>query len=307
MKIVLITGVTGLVGSELANRLLKDGYEVRGLSRSPQRIPAPIKGFFWDPEKGEMDPASLEGATSLIHLAGENIADGRWTETRKRQIIDSRTRSCELLAREASREKGRSGSVLESAILASAIGYYGNRGDEMLGEDAQPGEGFLAETTLEWEKAGDFSGLREVRLRIGVVLSRRGGALNEMERPLKLFAGAVPGSGRQYLSWIHHTDLARMIQFSLEESSVNGIYNAVAPDPRTMDSFMKALGRALGRPVYLPNVPGFALKLMLGEMSEMVLGGARISSEKMEKEGFKFEFGTLEDALHELYEEKKSA
>ena len=305
MKCAVITGVSGLVGKELSEILLADGYEGRGLSRSPKRLPSPIKGFYWDPDKDELDEACLDGASTLIHLAGENIADGRWTEKRKREIIDSRTRSCNLLA--DALQRTNPGKRPQSVILASAIGYYGDRGDELLNEESAPGQGFLSETTLEWEKAGSFpESVREVRLRIGVVLSPEGGALPEMERPLKLFAGAVPGSGKQYLSWIHHTDLARLIQFAMENDSVKGLYNAVAPDPRTMDSFMKSLGKAIGRPVYLPNVPGFALKLMLGEMSEMILGGSRVSSAKIEKAGFRFHFGNLEQALEDLYKRKAS-
>ena len=308
MKIAVISGVSGLVGSEVAESLIKSGYQVRGLSRSPGRLPSSIQGYHWDPDNGELDESCLEDASTLIHLAGENIADGRWTEKRKREIIESRTRSCNLLADGIKNLASRGQSTPESVILASAIGYYGNRGDEMLSEDSPPGEGFLSETTIEWEKAGTFPAtVREVRLRIGVVLSREGGALREMERPLKLFAGAVPGSGKQYLSWIHFKDLARMIQFSVETDSVKGIYNAVSPDPRTMDSFMKSLGKAVGRPVYLPNVPGFALKPMLGELSEMILGGARISSDKIQKAGFQFEFSDLDSALENLYAGKKAA
>ncbi|MCB1169011.1 MAG: TIGR01777 family oxidoreductase [Leptospiraceae bacterium] len=302
MKAILITGASGLVGSELSEGLLKKGIEVRGLSRNPKRLPPGIKGFYWDPESGEMDHSALKGISSLVHLAGENIAEGRWTEKRKKEIIESRTRSCDVLASALSQQAAEGESLPESIILASAIGYYGSRGDELLDEASEPGEGFLAETTLAWEEAGQFpEKMRQVRLRIGVVLSRKGGALNEMERPLKLFAGAVPGSGRQYLSWIHHSDLVSIIQFAIENSSVEGVYNAVAPDPRTMDSFMRALGKEVGRPVYLPNVPGFVLKMMLGEMSEMVLGGARISSARIEEAGFHFKFGNLENALKALY------
>ncbi|MCB1138244.1 MAG: TIGR01777 family oxidoreductase [Leptospiraceae bacterium] len=303
MKAILITGASGLVGSELSKDLLKKGYEVRGLSRNPERLEGGIKGFYWDPESGEMDHSALKGISSLVHLAGENIAEGRWTEKRKREIIESRTRSCDVLASALSQLAAEGEALPESLILASAIGYYGSRGDELLDEESSPGDGFLAETTLAWEQAGQFpQSVRQVRLRIGVVLSRQGGALNEMERPLKLFAGAVPGSGKQYLSWIHHSDLVSIILFSIENSSVKGIYNAVSPDPRTMDSFMRALGREVGRPVYLPNVPGFVLKMMLGEMSEMVLGGARISSARMEKAGFRFQHGNLENALSDLYQ-----
>ncbi|MEQ8350265.1 MAG: TIGR01777 family oxidoreductase [Leptospiraceae bacterium] len=308
MKIAVITGVSGLVGGELSRMLQASGYEVRGLSRSPEKLKSPIRGFHWDPDQSVMDESALEGATTVIHLAGESIADGRWTEKRKREIIDSRTRSCNLLANALRRQETSGNSVPRSVVLASAIGYYGNRGDELLHEDSDPGVGFLSETTLEWEKAGEFSSaLREVRLRIGVVLSRKGGALREMEKPLKLFAGAVPGSGDQYLSWIHYKDLASMIQFAAENESIRGIYNAVSPDPRTMQSFMKSLGKSVGRPVYLPNVPGFALKLMLGEMSEMILGGARISSEKIQKSGFEFEYPDLDLALKNLYAEKNQS
>ncbi|MBI39492.1 MAG: TIGR01777 family protein [Leptospiraceae bacterium] len=308
MKIAVVTGVSGLVGSALAKLLIESGYQVRGLSRNAKKLPSSIQGFHWDPDNGELDASCLEGATTLIHLAGENIADGRWTEKRKNEIIDSRTRSCTLLANAVKDLKQRGVSTVESAILASAIGYYGNRGDEWLSEDSPPGEGFLSETTLEWERAGDFpDGVREVRLRIGVVLSREGGALAEMEKPLKLFAGAVPGSGKQYLSWIHFLDLARLIHFCAEKDNVEGIYNAVSPDPRTMDSFMKALGKAVRRPVYLPNVPGFALKLMLGEMSEMILGGSRVSSQKIQDRGFQFKYSDLDLALENLYAKKEVA
>ncbi|MCB1165338.1 MAG: TIGR01777 family oxidoreductase [Leptospiraceae bacterium] len=299
MKSALITGASGLLGQEVAALLQSQGWEVRGLSRRPRSADG-IHWYEWNPSRSVLDETSLEDLDVLIHLAGEGIADGRWTEGRKREIIQSRVQSCDLLAASVRRKRAE-GKAPGAIVLASAIGYYGSRGDEWLVEDSKPGTGFLSETTLEWEKAGDFpDDIRQVRLRIGIVLSRNGGALPQMERPLRFFAGAVPGSGNQYLSWIHQRDMARIIQFAAE-TQLRGTFNATAPEPESMDSFMRKLGSAIGRPVYLPNVPSFALRLMMGEMSEMVLGGARVSSEKIQREGFQFEFPNLEKALGDLY------
>jgi len=299
MANIIITGGTGLVGGEITKILLKKGHRVRHLSRRAANS-AEIVTFKWDIENEYIDEAVFAGVDYIIHLAGAGIADKRWTDDRKQVILESRVNSTKLLYRYAKQLSLK----IKGFISASAIGYYGmDTGDRLMKETGSPGKDFLAEVTKNWESTvGAFEEIntRTVVFRIGIVLSEKGGVLPRIAAPIKWGLGAPIGSGDQYLSWVHIRDLARMFADSLENQSFNGIYNAVAPNPATNREFTKAAAEVLNKPLILPNVPGFALKLIMGEMAEMILGGNKVSSEKVENQGFVFEFQALKPALKDL-------
>ena len=290
---VLITGSSGLVGSSMVASLASAGHHVIKLSRSTPTSPAEIQ---WSPDQGRLDAAALEGIDAAIHLAGESIASGRWDEAKKARIRDSRVKGTRLLA-ESLAALERPPRVI---VSASAVGYYGNRGDELLTEDSRPGKGFLADVCVEWESAmrpAIERGIRVVILRIGVILSARGGALARMIVPFKVGAGGKIGSGRQYMSWILLDDVVGAINHALGVESLQGPVNAVAPSPVTNAEFTSALGRVLSRPTVFP-LPAFAARLALGEMAdELLLAGARVAPRKLVESGYAFKHDQLEAAL----------
>ncbi len=296
---VLITGGSGLVGSRLTEMLLNDGYQVAHLSRSKNSQNG-VKTYTWDIDNRFVEDGALENANFIIHLAGAGVADKRWTDDRKQIIMHSRVASTSLL-----REKLASIShECEAVVSASAIGYYGwDTGEAWVDENHQAGEGFLAEVVKAWEhevnKIREFD-LRVAMLRIGIVLSVDGGALKQMMQPVKFSVGAPLGSGDQYMSWIHIDDLCRMFIEALKNPGLKGIYNAVAPNPVTNREFTASLAQELDKPQWMPAVPGWTLKLVLGEMSKMLLGGNRVSCDKIGGQGFRFNFASLEDALKSL-------
>ncbi len=298
-KQLLITGGTGLIGTHLTALLQAKGYQISYLSRSQQDIPQ-VKVYQWDIPKQQIESGALASHQAIIHLAGAGVADQRWTESRKQTILKSRTESTRLLRQELEKLETKPKAFLS----ASAIGIYGNdTGEAWMKEDAPSGDDFLAEVTKQWEDSVDQIaelGIRTVKLRIGVVLSEKGGALEKIAQPIKLGAGAALGSGKQYLSWIHIDDLCQMFIHALENEAVQGVFNAVGPHPATNAEFTKATAQVLNRPLILPNVPSFALKLMLGEMASIVLGGNRVSSEKIQAQGFQFQYPTLKPALQDL-------
>jgi hypothetical protein len=257
----------------------------------------------WDPEKGILDENHLRGFDSVVHLAGESISGGRWTEARKRTILESRTKGTSLMCERLNRLEPKDRP--HSFVAASAIGYYGNRGEEMLTEASPPGTGFLADTARLWEeesgKVADLD-IRTVIIRTGIVLSMDGGALPRLLDPIRFFTGAPLGSGGQYLSWIHIDDLCGIYMKGIEDGSMNGVYNGVAPVPITNAQFVKTAAEILKRPLLLPNVPAFVLKALLGEMSALVLDGTKVSSKKIEQAGYTFHYETLEKALRDLIE-----
>lgn len=296
--IVAVTGSSGLVGTALVESLEKCDHLVRRLVRRAVRDDD--HEIHWDPAVGEIDANELNGVDAVVHLAGEGLADHRWSDAFKAKIRDSRLQGtrllCETLAGLSSKP-----DVLCSA---SAVGYYGDRGAEWMDETSPPGDGFLAEVCRDWEAAtapARDAGIRVVNLRLGVVLSREGGALAKMLMPFKLGLGGVLGSGRQYLSWIARDDLVAAIQYALEDKGMAGPVNAVAPEPATNREFTKALGRMLGRPTVMA-MPAFAARLAFGEMAdEMLLSGARVAPRVLCASGFTFEYPQLEAALrHEL-------
>ncbi len=248
-----------------------------------------------------MDEKAFDGVDTLVHLAGAGIAEKRWTPQRKKEILDTRVKSTALLV-DFVRSKTHS---LKTVIAASAIGYYGiGIEDKLLSETDQAGTNFLATVVVEWEKESakfQSAGLRLVQVRTGIVLSNRGGALKEMTWPVRLGIGAPLGSGRQIMSWIHIDDLCALFVWAIENKSVSGIFNAAAPNPVSNREFSVALGRQLGRPVWIPFIPGLALRLLLGEMADLVLNGSRISCEKALKNGFRFRYSQLDDALRDLF------
>lgn len=296
---VLITGGTGLIGRRLTEILQAIGHQVRHLSRRPAPD-APVPTYHWDPAAGTLDTAALDNLDAIVHLAGAGVADQRWTDVRKSEIVDSRVETARLL-REALQTRNQS---LPAFLSASAVGYYGaDTGDRRLTEDAPPAHDFLAYVTQMWEAAADTfaeGGTRVVKLRIGVVLSADGGALPQLARPVRWGAGAPLGTGQQYLSWVHIDDVARMFAFALETPTLSGTYNAVGPTPVTNDTFTHVVAEVLDRPYFLPPVPGFLLYLALGEMATVVLGGNRVSSEKIAAAGFTYRYPELTHALSGL-------
>ncbi|HEX6185106.1 MAG TPA: TIGR01777 family oxidoreductase, partial [Pyrinomonadaceae bacterium] len=286
---VIVTGSTGLVGRALVRSLLADGHEVTRLVRGgSQGFRAPgTAAVHWDPERGEIDAKELEGHDAAVHLAGESIAEGRWDDEKKRRILESRVKGTHLIA-EALAGLSEKPKVL---VSASAVGFYGDRGDETVREESASGTGFLSEVCREWEKAtlaASQAGLRVVHLRIGVVLDAEGGALTKMLTPFKLGVGGRVGSGRQYMSWITLEDLVGVIRRAIEDESLRGPVNAVAPRPVTNAEFTKALGRVLGRPTIFA-VPAFAARLAFGEMADaLLLAGARVEPARLNDAGHQF-------------------
>jgi uncharacterized protein (TIGR01777 family) len=295
--IVTVTGSSGLVGTALVEALEADGHFVRRLVRRPPRDPQ--REFVWNPKNGQIDVAALDGAHGVVHLAGESLAGHRWTESFKQEIRDSRVRGTQVLC------DALAGLATKPAVLVStsAVGYYGDRGDEVVDESSPPGNGFLADVCREWEaatkSAGD-AGIRVVNQRLGVVLSLNGGALAQMLTPFKLGVGGVIGSGHQFWSWISLDDLISAIKFLLKTAALSGPVNVVAPQAVTNREFTKTLGKVLGRPAILP-MPAFAARLAFGEMAnEMLLGGVRVEPRALTVAGFEFQWPQLEPALKHL-------
>jgi len=297
-KHILITGGTGLIGARLTTRLLNMGYTVSHLSRSPGKD-ARVKTFLWNVEKGEIDASCIDNISAIIHLAGAGIADKRWTTRRKKELVDSRAKSIGLVY---CLLRNRPHHV-NSIISASANGYYGNRGDELLTEDSAPSNDFLANCCMQWELAADKGkelGLRVAKFRTGVVLEKKG-ALRAMDKPIRLGLGSPLGTGKQWVSWIHWQDVVELYVFAIENPEIGGVYNMVAPQPVTNKQLTQAIAKQLHTPLWLPKVPAWALKLALGEMSAIVLGGTRVSPQKIQNMGYRFKFPALTDALKEIY------
>lgn len=300
---VLITGGTGLVGTRLAEMLIDAGYEVALLSREPAKTGQHYQTFRWDLQAGTVDEAAISYADYIVNLAGSNVSDGKWTDERKREIMTSRLNGLALLARELAKP----GHHVRAFISASAVGIYGDAGETLVTEEtppALPTDDFLADVAQQWELAAApvaALGIRLVIPRIGVVLSKDGGALPQMAKPVKLGAGAALGNGRQYMSWIHLDDLCRLFIEMMDDAAWQGTYNAVAPNPVTNERFTEVLAEVLHRPLLLPKVPAFGLKLALGEMSEIILASQNVSAAKVLAQGFKFEFPTLKEALENVY------
>ena len=290
---ILITGATGLIGKALQKALRAKGHELLLASRKEPKDSSYVQ---WDIEKGFTEPERLEGIDGVIHLAGESISALRWTDEKKKAIRESRVLGTRNIVDTISDLKQRP-RVL---IAASAIGFYGDRGDEELTETSKPGKNFLADVCREWEaeaRRAEDSGVRTVLLRTGIVLSRDGGALGTMLTPFKLGLGGVIGDGKQWMSWISLPDHIDAILFALENENVRGALNSVSPNPVTNQEFTTVMGEVLYRPTFIP-VPEFAVNLMFGEMGEaLLLDSTRVIPKRLEDAGFKFKFPDLKKAL----------
>lgn len=299
---ILITGATGLVGSRLTERLLEKNHSVTVVSRSEEsarrRFGSKVDVVVADLATQPLAQDKIKDIEAVIHLMGENIAAGRWTKSQKEKIYSSRIDSSKNLL------KSFSGLSLKSMISASAVGYYGDRKDEELSEDSSGGAGFLAEICNDWEQVfrkseAEFSTTRFAQVRIGVVLSKTGGALEKMKMPFKLGVGGALGSGQQWMSWIHLEDLVSLFIHVLENPSLVGPINATSPQQHTNKEFSRILASQFGKGLG-PTVPEMALKLLLGEMSQVVLTSAKVLPTKAMKSGFQFKFAGLDPALKDL-------
>jgi uncharacterized protein (TIGR01777 family) len=297
---ILLTGGTGLIGRKLTGLLLSKGYRVNHLSRQPGNNPG-VSTFLWDIHKGQIDERCIKDVDTIVHLAGANVSNGRWTDKRKKEIIESRTKSIALIYKLL---KATPQHTVKAIISASGVSYYGDRANNLLTENSAPGTDFLANVCLQWEHAvdnGEGFGLRLAKFRTGMVLDAGGGALPVLVKPIKLGIGAALGNGRQWVSWIHLEDAVNMYLFAIENESINGDYNMVAPNPVTNQQLIRAVAKELHRPLWLPRVPGFALELAMGEMSSMVLSSQKASAQKIEEAGFKFKYPTLTWTLKDIY------
>ena len=290
---VLISGSSGLIGTALVRSLESSGHSVTRLVRPNSA--GGSNGVEWDPASGSLDARRLEGLDAAIHLSGENVASRRWSAEQKSRIRDSRVKSTELLANAL--------AGLDSPprvfACASATGYYGGRGDEILSEDAAPGSDFLAGVGVEWEKAAapaSEAGIRVANMRISVVLTAAGGMVATVGPIFRLGLGGRLGSGRQYLSWISREDIVRAMEWILEHDDLSGPVNLCSPNPVTNSEFTRTMGRLLRRPTLFP-VPRFALRITQGEIADMLLASVRATPEKLMESGFEFRHPNLEDAL----------
>lgn len=297
---VLISGGSGLIGREISQQLLKKGHQVAWLSRSPKNSPEAIRAFYWDPDLGEIDDEAISFADAIINLAGASIAK-RWTPHYKNTILRSRVDGTRLLYEKVRKRQ----KALKAFVSASAVGYYPNSESKTFTEEAAPGNDFLSLICQKWEQeAQSFEELniRTVRLRIGIVLDREEGALSQMALPLKWGLGAPLGTGKQWMPWIHREDLAAMFIHALESESVkSGVYNAVGPENHRNSELTSVLAKVLKRPLWLPPVPSFVLKIMLGEMAAIALASTKCSHQKITSTGFEYCFKELESALSDLY------
>ena len=284
-EIIAISGASGLVGSALNARLSLRGTRVLNVSRNLSG--KPTDHVIWSPGGGIIEPARLEGVDAFVHLAGENIATGRWTGTKRARIRNSRVEGTRVIASTLAKLE-RKPSVL---VCASAIGYYGNRGDQVLDESSAPVTGFLAEVCRDWEEAtrsAEDAGIRVVHLRIGVIISRGGGALPQMLTPFKLGVGGRIGNGRQFWSWVALEDVVGSIQHVIDHQNICGPVNSVSPQPMTNNDFTKTLGAVVGRPTVFP-MPAFAARLVLGQMAnDLLLSSARVVPRQLEASGYRF-------------------
>ena len=293
MVTVLISGGTGLIGKHLQQKLLEKNYQVKILTRNPKAE----NEFRWNIKENYIDETAFENVTYIIHLAGAGIADKRWTTERKKELINSRVKSANLLFKKVKELE----IPLQNFVSGSAIGYYGAiTSDKIFKEKDKPANDFISEICTKWEKSVlQFQTLKipTTILRTGIVLSKNGGALEKMNTPL--FLSAL-GTGNQFMPWIHIDDLCNLFIKAIKDNSFTGIYNAVAPEHQTNKSFTKTLGKVLKKSVLPMNAPSFVLKTALGELAYLLLNGSRVSSDKIKNSGFEFQYKTLEEALQNL-------
>ncbi|MEF9478031.1 TIGR01777 family oxidoreductase [Chryseobacterium sp. 1B4] len=296
-EVVLITGAGGMIAKELAKKIGRD-YEIRFLTRNRKHE----NEYEWDIKKGTIDEIAFDNVSHIIHLAGANISEKRWTPERKRELISSRVDSAELLRTTLRKNRIK----LKSFISASGINFYGTKTSEKIYvETDPPGNDFLSEVVVLWERAADDFKEQElaervVKIRTAVVLSEKDGALKKMVPPVQYYIGSPLGNGKQYMPWIHIEDICSIYGFALKNPAIEGAYNAVSPQHATNKELTKKIAKVLGKPLWMPNVPGFVLKLIFGELAAAILEGSRASSQKIMDAGFHFKFPDLEEALKDV-------
>ncbi len=295
---ILIAGGSGLVGKHLTKHLKQMGHNVAWLSRS-SKANSPVKTYTWNPKTGEIDPEALVFAEVIVNLAGAGVADHRWTKDYKTEMVDSRIQSTTTLAKALKDTK----HGVKAYISASAIGYYGNQTATETPETTPAADTFLAQLCVDWEQAVqpiERSGVRTAIIRVGVVLAREGGFVPQVAAPIKWGVGAALGNGKQFTSWIHIDDLVGIFSKAITDINWSGIYNGVAPNPETNASLTKLMAKLLNRPVLLPPVPVFALRMLFGEMADMLVGSQHIAAQKVIQSGYSFAYTKAEDALRNL-------
>lgn len=298
---VLITGGSGLVGTRLTQILIANGFSVSHLSRKPTNTTGKVKVYHWDIENSIIDEKALLEADYLVHLAGAGIADEKWTDARKKEIIESRTKSLHLITESLKTLPHK----IQAFTSASGIGFYGaDTGDEIITEQHPSGNDFVAECCIQWEAVADEVeqlGISTTKLRTGIVLSTKGGALPKILLPVRFGVGAALGTGKQYQSWIHIDDLCELFIQSLTDDSMTGVYNAVAPNPVSNYELTKTSAEILKKPFFMPNVPAWVLKLVFGEMASIVLGGNYVLNQRITSEtSFQYQYTSVKKALEAL-------
>lgn len=302
---VIITGGTGMIGRALSRDLVRDGHEVIILSRNPQKhrqnVVDKAKLIEWDAKSAHGWLEYADGASGIINLAGVNIGESRWTEKRKKAILSSRIDAGKAVVEAINLAKNKPAWVIQ----ASAVGYYGASGDQILTEESPAGNEFQSFVCQEWERSTeplDEMGIRRVVIRSGLVLDRFDGALPRMAMPFRLFVGGRLGNGEQWFSWIHLNDEVQAIRFLIDRTELKGVFNLTAPNPVRNREFASALGKVLRRPSLIP-VPAFALKIMFGEMARVLLTGQRVVPERLLAAGYKFQFPEIISALKDIYKQ----
>jgi len=299
METVLIAGGTGLIGKKLAIILVEKGYQVRVLSRKRLKTET-IEYFFWDVPNGFVDEIAFKNIDHVINLAGANIGSERWTKTRKKEILDSRVLSTQLLYETVQKLN----ISLKSFISSSAVGYYGSiNSDKIFVETDIPANDFLGNICHKWEEASypfQKMNIRTLQIRTGVVLDKEEGAFPKMFLPIKMGFGSALGTGKQIIPWIHLDDICNIYLFALQNEKLVGAYNAVATQPINNKEFIEIIAKKIGKKIWLPAIPGFVLKLILGEMSDLVLKGSIVSSQKIMDSGFTFQYTTVHEAVDSL-------
>ena len=288
-----------MIGKDLLMALKNEGHTISVLSRKRLKLPG-VQVHLWDVYRQKIDAACIDGVDTIVHLAGENIATKKWTKERKEQLIDSRVRSTELLYKTIRETPNQ----VKEIISASAVGYYGDCGDEILTETHQNGYGFLAECCEQWENAvdqGEQLGLRVVKIRTGFILKHDEGGLAAMDKPIRFFVGAPLGNGLQWVPWIHYKDITNIYKEAISNDSMRGAYNACAPYPVTNQTLTKSIGNVLNRPIWPVKVPETVLTTILGEMSSVALMSTNTSAQKLLDAGFNFSFTQLDNALKDIY------
>lgn len=303
METILITGASGLIGRHLTVLLKERGYRVIHLSRFPSKKNV-AETFVWDIDKQTIDEQAVKEADYIVHLAGAGITHHRWTTAQKKEIINSRVESIQLLFNTIQ----KTNKSLKGFISASGVGIYGGwTKQKIYMENDPPASDFLGKVCKKWEDASESIsqlGIRVVKLRTGIVLTDKGGALKKIAMPIKFFIGAPLGNGKQYIPWIHIDDICAMYIKAIEDNRMQGAYNAVAPEHITNTGLTKMIAHTLHRPLIVPHLPAFIIKWLLGKMAVIVLEGSRVSCKKIQDTGFQFKFPTVKTALKELFQSR---